>query len=197
MDVEAVAGENRPAEAGVINTHEIDQLTLRFVPKRMDDQHRRGLRHGLDDQHSRHDRPARKMSLKILLVDRDVLDAGGPHIRHRIDDLVDHQERVAVRDHFHDPLDVDLGGLLLGEGRIDHRPSFFFARRCRIATCLMNEAIGTAGLPQTVSPGATSRITPAVPAIRAPPPIFRWPAKPACPPIMTKSPILVLPEIPA
>ena len=100
------------------------------------------------------------MPLKILLVDRDVLDAGGTHVCHRIDDLIDHQEGVAMRDHFHDPLDIDLDGLLFGEGRIDHRPSFFFARRCRVATCFMNEAIGTAGLPQTVSPGATSRMSP-------------------------------------
>src|SRR5437764_3619967 len=162
----------------------------------MDDKHRRRLLHRLDDQDARHYRPAREMTLKIMLVDRDVLDAGGPHIRHRIDDLVDHQKRVAVWDHFHNPLDIDLGGLLFGEGRIDHRPSFFFARRCRIATCFMNEAIGTAGLPQTVSPAATSRINPALAATRAPSPIVRWPAKPACPPAITKSPSLVLPEIP-
>src|SRR3954447_3178219 len=195
-NMKAIAGKNRAAETGVIDTHEINQLALRFAPEGMDDQHGRRLRHRLDDQDARHYRPAREVTLKIMLVDRDVLDAGGPHIRHRIDDLVDHQKRIAVRDHFHDPLDIDLGGLLFGEGRIDHRPSFFFARRCRIATCLMNEAIGTAGLPQTVSPGAMSRITPALPAMRAPLPISRWPAKPACPPTITKSPSFVLPEIP-
>src|SRR5579862_659014 len=103
---------------------------------------------------------------------------------------------MAVRDHLHDPLNIELGRLLVGAGRIDHPPSFCFARRCRIATCLMNEVIGTAGTPQTVSPAAMSRITPDCAAIRAPLPILRWPARPACPPIMTKSPTRVLPEIP-
>ena len=60
---------------------------------------------------------------------------------------------MAVRDHLHDPLNVDLdGGSDLGAcgaspaaGRIDHPPSFFLARRCRTATCFMNNRIGTAG----------------------------------------------------
>src|SRR5436309_817384 len=126
------------------------------------------VRHNLDDQGAQHDRTDREMALEILLVDRDVLDAGGAHIGHCVNNLVDHQKRVAVRDHFHDPLNIVLDGLFLGEGRIDHHPFFFLARRCRIATCFINEAIGTAGMPQTVSPDATSRISPALAAMRAP-----------------------------
>src|SRR6266446_2723576 len=196
MDVEAVAGHDRAAEAGVVDAHEIDQLALGVLAERMDDEHGGGLRHRLDDQHPGHDRPAREMALKERLVDRDILDPGGPNIRHRIDDLVDHQKRVAMRDHFHDPLNVDLGGLLVRAGRIDHRPSFFSARRCSSADCLNQFANGTAGKPPTVAPASTSRITPAFAAMRAPLPMFRWPAKPACPPAMTKSPSFVLPEMP-
>src|SRR5438067_9633710 len=113
------------------------------------------------------------MSLENMLVELDDLDSCGAQISHVVDNLVDHQKRVAVRDHFHDPLNIDLDGLFLGEGRIDHHPFFFLARRCRIATCFINEAIGTAGMPQTVSPDATSRISPALAAMRAPLPISK------------------------
>ena len=173
MHMEAIAGKHRPAEAGVVDTHEVDELAFRLAPEGMNNENGRGLRHCLDDQDARHDRTDREMALEILLVDRDVLDAGGAHIGHCVNNLVDHQKRVAVRDHFHDPLNIDLDGLFLGEGRIDHHPFFFLARRCRIATCFINEAIGTAGMPQTVSPDATSRISPALAAMRAPLPISK------------------------
>ena len=39
-----------------------------------------------------------------------------------------------------------------------------------MAVCLMNSIIGTAGLPHTVAPAGTSRMTPLLPAIRAPVP---------------------------
>ena len=121
------------------------------------------------------------MTLEIKLVDRDVLDAGRVRIGDDIDDLVDHQERLAVRDHLHDPLDVDLDGGRTPRASAEAGlqagsiilPSFFLASRCRIATCFMNNRIGTAGLPQTVSPGATSRISPDLAAMRAPLPIVR------------------------
>src|SRR5271154_2973351 len=103
---------------------------------------------------------------------------------------------MAVRDHFHDPLDIDLGGLALRAERIDHRPSLFLASRCNATVCLMNSVIDTAGIPDTVTPGGTSRISPDLAAILAPLPICKWPASPPCPPTMTKSSSLVLPEIP-
>ena len=126
MDIEPVAGEHRAAEPRIVDAHEIDELALRFRPERMHDQHRRGLRHRLDDQHARHHRPRREMALKIILVDRHVLDAGRPLVRHHVDDLVDHQERMAMRDHLHDPLDIDLRALLRRAqvGSIITRPSF-------------------------------------------------------------------------
>src|SRR5260370_688346 len=102
-----------------------------------------------------------------------------------------------MRDHLHDPLNVDLDRGGVGAGRIDHHPSLFFARRCTMAVCLMNSIIGTAGLPHTVAPAGTSRMTPLLPAIRAPLPICKWPAIATCPPSITKSPSLLLPPMPA
>src|SRR6516165_3459768 len=162
----------------------------------MDYQHRSGLRHRLDDQHSRHDRPRREMALKKTFVDRHALDAGRPRVRHHVDNLVDHQKWMAMRDHFHDPLNIDLRDLLLGASRIDHHLSFFRARRCNAAVCLMNSVSGTAGVPHTVAPAGMSRMIPLFAAIRTPRPICKWPASPPCPPTMTKSSSLVLPEIP-
>src|SRR6185312_14596859 len=101
-----------------------------------------------------------------------------------------------MRDHLHDPLAIDLDPFLYGGCWLAHPPPFFLAKRCIIAVCLQNATAGTAGAPITVSPAATSFITPAWAATRAPVPIVRWPANPACPPAMTKSPSLVLPEMP-
>jgi hypothetical protein len=51
----------------------------------------------------------------IRFVDGDVLDADGGGVRHQRDHAVDHQERITVRDHLHDPLDLDAQSFLLGE----------------------------------------------------------------------------------
>src|SRR5579885_1397967 len=87
-----------------------------------------------------------------------------PLVGNGIDHLVDQQKRMPVRDHLHDPRLIDLGV---------HFASRFLARRCNVATSFMNWPIGTAGLPQTVAPAGTSRISPALAAIRAPSPIVR------------------------
>src|SRR5579885_1050702 len=65
MDMQHIAGKYRLAEAGIVDAHEIDKLALGFRPERVDDQHRRRLRHRLDEQHPRHHRARRKMPLEI------------------------------------------------------------------------------------------------------------------------------------
>src|SRR5262249_21181639 len=124
-------------------------------------------------QYTRHDRTRRKMAAKVAFVDRHVLDAGGTFVGHHIDDLVDHQKRMAMGDHFHDPLNIHFCDLLFYACRSDHHRSFVLARRCSTAVCLMISRSGTAGLPHTVSPAATSRMIPLFAAIRAPLPIRR------------------------
>src|SRR5439155_10536423 len=136
------------------------EFAFRFRPERMDDEHRRGLRHRFYYQHPRHDWTRRKMTLKITLVDGHVLDPGRPLVRHHVDDLVDHQKGMAMWDHFHDPLNIHLCNLLFFTNRSDHHRSFFLARRCSTAVCLMNSGSGTAGLPHTVWRAATSRMRP-------------------------------------
>ena len=60
----------------------------------------------------------------------------------------------------------------------------------------MNSLIGTAGLPHTVSPAGHVAHQAALGGDPGPVPICKWPASPPCPPTMTKSPSLVLPEMP-
>src|SRR6202030_4410763 len=54
--------ENRPPKAGVVEAHEIEELTFRFRSQRMDNEDSGGLRHRLDDQHTRHYWPRREMA---------------------------------------------------------------------------------------------------------------------------------------
>src|ERR1700674_828819 len=75
-DMEAIAGNHRPAKPRVVDAHEIDQLALGCRPEGMDDEHRGGLRHRVDDQDAGHDRAGREMPLEVRLIDRYVLDAG-------------------------------------------------------------------------------------------------------------------------
>jgi translation initiation factor IF-1 len=103
---EHVAGHHRPAELGLVDGHEIDQLRPRALHRRHADGAGR-LRYALDDQHARHHRPAGKMAGEVWLVEGDVLDPDGGFVAVDIDDAVDHQERVAVRQKLQDALDVE------------------------------------------------------------------------------------------
>ncbi len=49
MDVKAVAGDDRTAEAGVVDAHEIYELALGILAEGMDDEHGGSLCHCLDD----------------------------------------------------------------------------------------------------------------------------------------------------
>src|SRR6516165_887084 len=77
IDIEPIAGKHRAPKASVVDAHEIDKLALRFRTEGVDNEDCRGLCHRLDDQHPRHHRPGRKMSLKVIFADRYILDAGG------------------------------------------------------------------------------------------------------------------------
>ena len=53
----------------------------------------------------------RKMPLKERLVDRDVLEADDALAFLDLEDAIDEQERIAVRQHLHDVFDGIHGGL--------------------------------------------------------------------------------------
>ncbi len=63
-EVEPVARAHRAAEPALVDAHEVDEIALAFPALPGDDQCRRGLRHGLDDEHARHDGVVREVALK-------------------------------------------------------------------------------------------------------------------------------------
>ena len=71
------------------------------------------LRQALDDEHARHDRELREMPLEERLVDGDVLDADGALVAVHVDDAIDHQERIAMRQQLHHAPDIGRAELLV------------------------------------------------------------------------------------
>jgi hypothetical protein len=72
------------------------------------------LRQPFDDEHPRHDRELREMPLEERLVDGHALDADGALVAIHVDDAVDHQEGIAMRQELHHPRDVSRAELLRG-----------------------------------------------------------------------------------
>ena len=150
----------------------------------------------------------------MRLVHRHVLDADAVFVGARLDDPIDEQERIAVRQQRQQLLDVvalddsdrssrsfrppfrpqpgpvhrssEWLGVRAGRGELLHRRDLAeeFADRLR----------------RRARPSARRRecrvITPAAAATCAPAPIFRWPAMPAWPPSAAKSPITLEPDTP-
>ena len=56
LELQQIAGPDRPAKARVLDPEEVDQIALAGASLAGDDERCCGLRHGLDDQHARHDR---------------------------------------------------------------------------------------------------------------------------------------------
>src|SRR5687768_2883147 len=79
-----------------VHRHEVDDLLL-DVLDRVHDEETTHLRHRLDDEHARHDRMTGVVALKERLVDSDVLDADNALARLELDDAVDEQHRVTMR----------------------------------------------------------------------------------------------------
>src|SRR5690625_4723940 len=119
LDLKLIAGLDRLAEAAGVDRHEVDELAGNIIAQRPDDQHSGRLRHGFNDKHARHDRMAWKVALEEVLIDCDILQADGAHIRNQIADPVNHQHRIAMRYHLHDLQYIE-AGQLLPRGILDH-----------------------------------------------------------------------------
>src|SRR5688572_18459598 len=112
FEPQLVAGHHRPAEARVVNAHEIDQLAVEGRAQRVDHENGGGLRHRLDDEDAGEDRIGREVPLEYRLVHRDVLDADAALVDDRVLHAVDHQEWITVRNHLHHAFGVDVDPLL-------------------------------------------------------------------------------------
>jgi BirA family transcriptional regulator, biotin operon repressor / biotin---[acetyl-CoA-carboxylase] ligase len=99
--LELVARLNHTLEANTVDSREERQLaSVRFLGEH---RHCTGLRHGLDDQHAWHDRPARKVTGQVPLVRAHALSRDYALAGLEVDNLVEQEERVAVRQ---DRLDI-------------------------------------------------------------------------------------------
>src|SRR5215469_18484453 len=58
VDIEDAAGHDRPTKPSIVDAREINQLAAGEIADRVDDQHRGGLSHRLDDEDARHHGPA-------------------------------------------------------------------------------------------------------------------------------------------
>jgi hypothetical protein len=58
--------------------------------------------HALDEEHARHHRIAGEVSLEVWLVDGHVLDADGRAIAVHVDDPVDQEKRITMRQKLQD-----------------------------------------------------------------------------------------------
>lgn len=103
FDAELIAGDDGPAEFGVFNGSEKHELAAR-VRGQFRDQYARDLGHGFNDENTRHDGETREVTEEMRLIDGDVFDADDGIFRH-VDDAVDHQHGVAMREDFRDLLD--------------------------------------------------------------------------------------------
>ncbi|MNL23923.1 hypothetical protein D3C87_1453360 [compost metagenome] len=112
MNFQTIAGNDGSAEARVVDCHEIDEITALTLAAGADRTCRLG--HGLDDQNARHDRAIREMTGEMRFVDRHVLDANRRIITIDLDDLVDEQERVTMRQKLHDFQNVSRAERRLG-----------------------------------------------------------------------------------
>src|SRR6266571_4490212 len=198
-----VSRGDRTPELGAVDPREVHELRLpvRHSAQQEDGPH---LGHRLDDQDARHDRVAGEVALEERLVEGDVLDADHALPLLDLQDPIDQEERVAVREDLQDPPDVHHGR------RLPHRSSSTPAQpERRLARRLVRAATLRAAPPAEAAsaPAASSRSSRATRCsssgsaadfapTTAPSPSVRCPAAPDCPARITARPNRVLPAIP-
>merc|ERR1719426_481931 len=94
---ERVARDHGAAPLDVVHTGE-EEITFAVRDRLLQRDHAADLRHGLDLQHTRHDRPVREVAVEELLVRRHLLHADGLLAWDELDDLVDEEKGIPVRE---------------------------------------------------------------------------------------------------
>ena len=95
------------AKLYLVDTHENRRHAL--ILGHSQHQYARSLSHGFDLQHSRHNRLTWVVALEILFVDRAILYSRKLVITPELDHPINHKHRVAVRERFDHPADVQFG----------------------------------------------------------------------------------------
>ena len=94
-----VARNYGPAKTRLPDSSEQNQLIIAvfdFAQR----QHSAYLSQGFDNQHAGHDGRAGKVALKERLVDADLFDADNSFARHQLDDAINQEKRITVRQQF-------------------------------------------------------------------------------------------------
>src|SRR5467141_2109259 len=99
FDAQLIAGHHGTPESRPIDGHKIEQLIL-AIRNIQQQQKTARLRHRLKNQDPRHDRLPGKMSLKVVLVDRDILDTDAALEAFHLENRVHHQKWIAMRQQF-------------------------------------------------------------------------------------------------
>jgi hypothetical protein len=107
LEPKGIPGFNLPLEANVVETGEERDLAPVFLQRKHGDSTDLGQR--FDDQHARHYRVVRKMTLKKRITHGHILDANAAFASFELFDPIYQQERISVRDNLHD-LDSIEGG---------------------------------------------------------------------------------------
>src|SRR5687767_7059962 len=96
-----VAGNDGPAELGLVDTHEVDDRLCQIGVLLEQSQNRTRLSHGFNGQYAGHDSRTWKMPIEKRLIDGDILERDDPFIRIDLDDAVDQEKRVSMRKNPH------------------------------------------------------------------------------------------------
>src|SRR5690606_28495183 len=97
MELDDVARTSRLAEPGLVDAQHQHDVFLAGIGIVLDHDRTGGLRHAFNDQHARQNRVAWEVTLYNWLIERDILDAHSCLVAIDLDDLVDHQERITMR----------------------------------------------------------------------------------------------------
>ena len=100
-----VARKHWFAEAGLVDTHEVDDALLDIVVA-VEHHDAAGLGHGFKNENARHDRISRKMALEKGFVDGDVFDRDNFFVKLKLDYLVDQKEGIAMGENLLNGVDV-------------------------------------------------------------------------------------------
>ena len=91
-----IAGHHGTPESRAVDGHKKEQLIV-AIRNIQQQQKPTRLRHGLENKDARHDGLSRKMSLEVIFIYRNILDADDALEAFHLENCVHHEKWIAVR----------------------------------------------------------------------------------------------------
>lgn len=101
-----ITRDHRAPELHVVEGHEVRDV-LGGIDLLVHEEHASRLRERLDDQYPGHDGVSREVPLEERLIHGDVLQSHHPPVLFHVDDAIDEEERIPVRQDLHDLADLE------------------------------------------------------------------------------------------